>query len=220
MNFSLALQNLDATTPISKSSAPCPAQPVLTNTDKGLIAVGVVLGVVLAGQLAFVHYEKQEGFKGTLVLEHDPSIHGFYHETLSLFQSSLKHRGWCNRCLIGETKFKAEHCLSLLYIWAQGLDLLHFERRIDTDFGLQELVAGSLTSIARIVLSGKLMFLSLHHCSQSLTGAKTCSSEIPSSLITRAIMLINTRGGWQSSLLNTPDLLLTLRTGSRTQKVR
>jgi hypothetical protein len=50
MSFSLALQNLDATTPISKSSAPCPA---LTNTDKGLIAVGVVLGVVLAGLLAF-----------------------------------------------------------------------------------------------------------------------------------------------------------------------
>ena len=54
MNFSLALQNLDATTPISKSSVPCPAQPALTNTDKGLIAVGVVLGVVLAGQLAFL----------------------------------------------------------------------------------------------------------------------------------------------------------------------
>jgi hypothetical protein len=54
MNFSLALQNLDATTPLSKSSTPCPAQPTLTNTDKGLIAVGVVLGVVLAGQLAFV----------------------------------------------------------------------------------------------------------------------------------------------------------------------
>jgi hypothetical protein len=102
------------------------------------------------------HYEKQEGSKGTLVLEHDSSIHGFYRETLSLFQSSLKHRGWCNRCLIGETKFKAEHCLSLLYIWAQGLDLPHFERRVDTDFGLQELVAGSLASIARIVLSGKL----------------------------------------------------------------
>jgi hypothetical protein len=54
MNFSLAYQNLDATTPISKSSAPCPPQPALTNTDKGLIAVGVVLGVVLAGKLAFV----------------------------------------------------------------------------------------------------------------------------------------------------------------------
>jgi hypothetical protein len=54
MNFSLALQNLDATTPIPKSSVPCPAQPALTNTDKGLIAVGVVLGVVIAGNLAFV----------------------------------------------------------------------------------------------------------------------------------------------------------------------
>ena len=102
------------------------------------------------------HYEKQEGSKCTLLLEHDPSIHGFYRETLSLFQTSLKHRGWCDRCLIGETKSKAEHCLSLLYIWAQGLDLPHFERCVDTDFGLQELVAGSLASVARIVLSGKL----------------------------------------------------------------
>ena len=102
------------------------------------------------------HHKKQEGSKGTLVLEHDPSIREFYRETLSLFQSSLKHRGWCNLCLFGETRFKAEHCLSLLYIWAQGLNLPYLERRIDTDSGLQELVAGSLASIARIVLSGKL----------------------------------------------------------------
>lgn len=74
MNFSLALQNLDATTPISKSSAPCPAQPALTNTDKGLIAVGVVLGVVVAG-LAFVVVRFLRAKPGANPTNSDPGGH-------------------------------------------------------------------------------------------------------------------------------------------------
>ena len=32
-----------------KSSGPCPSGPSLTNTDKGVMAVGVVLGVLILG---------------------------------------------------------------------------------------------------------------------------------------------------------------------------
>jgi hypothetical protein len=48
MQFSLAQQNLEASTPLPQSSASCPAEPTLSNEDKGLIAVGVVLGVLIA----------------------------------------------------------------------------------------------------------------------------------------------------------------------------
>jgi hypothetical protein len=56
MKFSLAKQNVDATTPLPKSSATCPTGPTLSKEDKGLIAVGVILGVLLFGLLAYGIY--------------------------------------------------------------------------------------------------------------------------------------------------------------------
>jgi len=54
MTFSLSKQSQDVTTPLPRSSAPCPTQPALSNTDKGLIAVGVVLAVVTLWLLGFL----------------------------------------------------------------------------------------------------------------------------------------------------------------------
>jgi hypothetical protein len=47
MKFSLASQNLEAGSPLPVSSASCPAAPTLNPTTKGLIGVGVVLGVLV-----------------------------------------------------------------------------------------------------------------------------------------------------------------------------
>jgi hypothetical protein len=47
MKFSLASQNLEAGLPLPVSSASCPAAPTFDPTTKGLIGVGVVLGVLV-----------------------------------------------------------------------------------------------------------------------------------------------------------------------------
>jgi hypothetical protein len=47
MKFSLASQNLEAGSPLPVSSASCPAAPKFDPTTKGLIGVGVVLGVLI-----------------------------------------------------------------------------------------------------------------------------------------------------------------------------
>jgi hypothetical protein len=48
MQFSLAPAGLGKhPPPLSKSSASCPAEPSVSNEDKGLIAVGVVRGVLI-----------------------------------------------------------------------------------------------------------------------------------------------------------------------------
>jgi len=58
MTFTLSKQNLDVGTPLPKSSASCPAQPALSPTDKGLIALGVVLGVLVLGLVAYGAYKR------------------------------------------------------------------------------------------------------------------------------------------------------------------
>jgi len=51
--FSLSKQSLGSSTLLPKSSAECPPPPALSKTDKGLIAVGVVLGVLVFGLIAY-----------------------------------------------------------------------------------------------------------------------------------------------------------------------
>lgn len=82
-----------------------------------------------------------------------PSIHAFYHQTLSLFRDALKSGG-CPHCLIGHARTQTENNISRLYMWAQGLDLLSFGRKIDKDSELQSIVAGTLARIAEILTSG------------------------------------------------------------------
>lgn len=52
--FRLYPQLFDVTTPIPVSSGPCSSS--LTATDKGLIAVGTVLGVLIVALIAFAFY--------------------------------------------------------------------------------------------------------------------------------------------------------------------
>jgi len=52
----LAKQNLEANTPLPKSSASCPSKTTLSKTDKGLIAVGVVLAVIVTTAVLYVTY--------------------------------------------------------------------------------------------------------------------------------------------------------------------
>ena len=47
---------MEANTPLPKSSAGCPAEPAVTSTDKGLIAVGVVLAVILVAAALYAAY--------------------------------------------------------------------------------------------------------------------------------------------------------------------
>ncbi|KAF4946627.1 hypothetical protein FSARC_14145 [Fusarium sarcochroum] len=54
--FSLARQNQGQTFLDVKSSGKCPSAPALTKSDKGLIAVGVVLGVLIIGLVCYVAY--------------------------------------------------------------------------------------------------------------------------------------------------------------------
>lgn len=87
------------------------------------------------------------------VKEQRSSIHTFYHQLLGLFRDALK-AGGCPHCLNGRARTKAEHNLSRLYMWAQGLDLDHIERNVDEGSELQSSVAGALAEIAKIVTSG------------------------------------------------------------------
>jgi hypothetical protein len=48
---------LEANTPLPKSSARCPAEPTLSKTDKGLIAVGVVLAVMIVAAALYAGYK-------------------------------------------------------------------------------------------------------------------------------------------------------------------
>lgn len=54
--FHLAQQNLDAHTPLPKSSASCPAHGTLSNTGKGLIALGAVLASIILGAASYAVY--------------------------------------------------------------------------------------------------------------------------------------------------------------------
>ncbi|SCO78464.1 uncharacterized protein FRV6_02677 [Fusarium oxysporum] len=54
--FSLARQNLGQTFLDVKSSGSCPSVPASTKTDKGLIAVGVVLGFLIIGLICYTIY--------------------------------------------------------------------------------------------------------------------------------------------------------------------
>lgn len=54
--FYLAKQNLNANIPLPKASASCPPEPPLSKTDKGLIAVGTVLAVIVVGGLSYAAY--------------------------------------------------------------------------------------------------------------------------------------------------------------------
>lgn len=55
-NFRLAKQNLEANTPLPKSSAECPDKEKLTKTDKGLIAIGSVLAAAVVAGLIYLLY--------------------------------------------------------------------------------------------------------------------------------------------------------------------
>ena len=55
--FHLARQNLEANTPLPKASASCPPEPPLSKTDKGLIAVGVVLAVIIVAAVLYACYK-------------------------------------------------------------------------------------------------------------------------------------------------------------------
>jgi hypothetical protein len=54
--FSLARKNLGQTFLDVKSSGKCPSASTLTKTDKGLIAVGVILGVLIIGIVCYIAY--------------------------------------------------------------------------------------------------------------------------------------------------------------------
>ena len=58
MTFSLAkkAQNSGVSRSTPKSSATCPPQPALSKTDKGLIALGVIVGLFVIGLLAYGLY--------------------------------------------------------------------------------------------------------------------------------------------------------------------
>ena len=55
--FHLAKQNLEANTPMPKPSASCPAEPALSKTDKGLIAVGIVFAVIIVAVALYAGFK-------------------------------------------------------------------------------------------------------------------------------------------------------------------
>ena len=82
------------------------------------------------------------------------TLHNLYHDVLRSFQHAWK-LGGCAVCLDASSSSATQEYLSLLYMWAQGLDLHQFERLADENFGLRQRVASLLLGIKHIVQSGK-----------------------------------------------------------------
>jgi hypothetical protein len=83
------------------------------------------------------------------------TIHDLYHHVLQDFTRAW-HHGGCQECLTEENSGTVRECLSVLYMWAQGLDLHRLENYVDEDSGLQAQVIRMLTKIRRVVVSGLL----------------------------------------------------------------
>ncbi|KAK5050935.1 hypothetical protein LTR84_003494 [Exophiala bonariae] len=89
------------------------------------------------------------------------AIETFYHQILNLSKDALR-KGGCSHCLTSYGREKAERSISLLYMWAQGLDLRYLERHVVKESKLQSIVAGELAGIADVVTSDLFPYGFLH----------------------------------------------------------
>lgn len=88
----------------------------------------------------------------------DNKIHNFYHRLLLLLSDELRSMR-CDLCRAKPVKARAQNCLSLLYMWAQGLDLAYLEDMVEKESRLQATVARLLAGVARMATSGTCRIL-------------------------------------------------------------
>ena len=83
-------------------------------------------------------------------------IHDLYHDIVQEIHTANEAKE-CFVCLSKNGRSCLKESLSMLYLWAQGLDLNHFEQHVDQGTGMQQLVIRILQDIQHLLRSGECL---------------------------------------------------------------